>query len=251
MQQRFNAFKAAPDGYTMLFATSSVLAINAVTYSKLPYDPVKSFAPVSLVALMPMVVAVSPSLPVHSLAQLVALAKSKPNGISYGNTSGSIDLAARLFAMKNGIKMNSIAYKGAPEAINDFLGGRIQLMFDPILTSYPLLKSGKARGLAVTTGERSPLIPELASISELKMPEGYDVALWHCVVMPAGTPKAIVDRVNAAIVAALASDDLREQYAHFGAEPKSSTPAALGEKIGSELARWKQVAADAGIKPMD
>lgn len=239
------------DGYTMMFATSSVLAINAVMHSKLPYDPVKSFVPVSLVALLPMVVVVNPSMPVHSLAQLVAFARAKPGSLSYGNTSDSIELAAELFAMKNGIKMAAIPYKGASGAINDFIGGRIQVMFDPMLTSYPLVEAGKERALAVTTAERSPLMPKVPSISELKMPAGYDVALWHCVVMPAGTPPAIVNRVNAAIKAVLSSDDLRKRYAQFGAEPKSSTPQALGQKIVSELARWKEVVADAGISPKD
>ncbi|MGE0799518.1 MAG: Bug family tripartite tricarboxylate transporter substrate binding protein [Lautropia sp.] len=239
---------APPDGYTIMFATSSVLAINSVTYANLPYDPVKNFAPVSLVALMPMVVAVPPSLPVKTLADLVALARSKPGGLLYGSTSGSIELAVQLFAMNNGIKMTPVLYKGATEAINDFLGGQIQLMFDPILTSYPLVQSGKARGLAVTTAERSRLTPELPSIAELKMPSDYDVAIWHSVVLPAGTPQPIVDRLNAAIVKVLAQDDLAQQFARFGAEPRSSSPAELGQRISGELARWRKTASEAGIK---
>ncbi len=239
------------DGYTMMFATSSVLAINAVTYKKLPYDPVKSFAPVSLVALMPMVIAVTPETPAATLGELVKLAKAKPGELFYGSTSGSIELAAQLFDLSNGIKMTSIPYKGAAEAIKDFLGGRIQVMFDPILTSYPLVQTGKARALAVTTASRSPLTPEIPSVSELKMPEGYDVALWHCVVVPAGTPQPVVDKLAAAVAKVLADDGARRDFAKFGAEPKSSTPAELGARISGELVRWKKIAKEAGIEPTE
>lgn len=242
---------APADGYTMMFATSSVLAINAVTYKSLPYDPVKSFAPVSLVALMPMVIAVTPSTPAQSLGDLVKLAKAKPGELNYGSTSGSIEFAAQLFNLSNGTRMTSIPYKGAADAIKDFLGGRIQVMFDPILTSYPLVQSGKARGLAVTTAQRSPLTPELPSVSELKMPEGYDVALWHCVVVPAGTPQAVVDRLNAAVAKVLGEEAARREFARFGAEPRSSTPAQLGARITDELARWKKIAKEAGIEPTE
>jgi tripartite-type tricarboxylate transporter receptor subunit TctC len=242
------AAKAPADGYTLLMGNISTLAVNAATFAKLPYDPVASFAPVSMVAIQPLLVAVHPSVPVQSLPDLVSLAKSKPGELSYGTAGSSIHLAVEFFSSAAGIRMNHVPYKGSAPAITDLIGGQLQVLFDPFSTLYPQVRAGKARGLAVTTERRSSVAPELPTVSELGF-KGFDVSSWQGIVVPAATPKDVVDRLQRETVKVLASADIKEQFAKHGAEPAPTTPEKFGEYIRAEIARWQKVGRDAGVKP--
>ncbi len=240
--------KAAPDGYTLTMGNISTLAINAVTFAKLPYDPVGSFAPVSMVAIQPLVIAVHPSVPANTLAELVALAKAQPGKLGYGTAGSSIYLAVEFFNTAAGIRMNHIPYKGSSPAITDLIGGQLQVLFDPFSSLYPQVRSGKARGLAVTTLKRSAQAPGLATVAELGYP-GFDVSSWQGIVLPAGTPREIVERLNRELVKVLAAQDVKDQFAQHSAEASPSSPEEFGAYIRQEIARWQKVARDAGVKP--
>ena len=240
--------KAAADGYTLTMGNISTLAINAVTFAKLPYDPIASFAPISMVAIQPLVIAVHPSVPAQTLSELVALAKAQPGKLNFGTAGSSIYLAVEFFNTAAGIKMNHVPYKGSSPAITDLIGGQLQVLFDPFSSLYPQVRSGKARGLAVTTLKRSAQAPNLPTVAELGFP-GFDVSSWQGIVVPAGTPKDIVERLNREIVKVLATQDVRDQFAQHSAEASPSTPEQFGAYIRQEIARWKKVANDAGVKP--
>ena len=240
--------KAPADGYTLTMGNISTLAINAVTFAKMPYDPVASFAPVSMVAIQPLVIAVHPSVQAKTLGELVALAKSQPGKLNFGTAGSSIYLAVEFFNTAAGIKMNHVPYKGSSPAITDLVGGQIQVLFDPFSSLYPQVRSGKARGLAVTTLKRSAQAPNLPTVAELGFP-GFDVSSWQGIVVPAATPRDIVDRLHRDVVKVLASQEVREQFAQHSAEASPSTPEQFGAYIRQEIARWKKVADDAGVKP--
>ena len=240
--------KAAPDGYTLTMGNISTLAINAATFIKLPYDPQKSFAPVSMVAIQPLLVAVHPSLPAKTMQELVALAKAKPGELAYGTAGSSIHLAVEQFGAVAGIRMNHIPYKGSAPAINDLVGGQIQVLFDPFSTLYPQVAAGKVRALAVTTVKRSSVAPDLPTLAEAGYP-GFDVSSWQGIVVPAGTPQPIIDKLHATLVKILAEPGVKAQFAQQGAEASASTPQEFGGYIAAEITRWKKVAEDAGVKP--
>jgi len=240
--------KAAPDGYTLIMGNISTLAINAATFAKLPYDPQKSFAPVSMVAVQPLLIAVHPSVPVKSVPELVALAKARPDGLAYGTAGSSIHLAVEQFSTVAGIKMNHIPYKGSAPAITDLVGGQIQVLFDPFSTLYPQVAAGKVRALAVTTGKRSSVAPDLPTLAEAGYP-GFDVSSWQGIVVPTGTPQPIIDKLNTVLVKILAEPGIKAQFAKQGAEAAPGTPQNFGGYIAAEIVRWKKVAQDAGVEP--
>ena len=240
--------KAAPDGYTLTMGNISTLAINAVTFAKLPYDPVTSFAPVSMVAIQPLIISVHPSVPANTLQELVALAKAQPGRLAYGTAGSSVYLAVEFFNTVAGIRMNHIPYKGSSPAVADLVGGQLQVLFDPFSSIYPQVRSGKARGLAVTTLKRSAAAPNLPTVAELGYP-GFDVSSWQGIVLPAGTPREIVERLNRELVKVLGAQDVKDQFAQHSAEPSPSTPEEFGAYVKQEIARWQKVARDAGVKP--
>ena len=240
--------KAPADGYTLTMGNISTLAINAVTFAKMPYDPVASFAPVSMVAIQPLVIAVHPSVPAKTLGELVALAKSQPGKLNFGTAGSSIYLAVEFFNTAAGIRMNHVPYKGSSPAITDLVGGQIQVLFDPFSSLYPQVRSGNARGLAVTTLKRSAQAPNLPTVAELGFP-GFDVSSWQGIVVPAATPRDVVDRLHRDVVKVLASQEVRDQFAQHSAEASPSTPEQFGAYIRQEITRWKKVADDAGVKP--
>ncbi len=242
------AAKAAPDGYTVLLGNISTMGTNVATFAKLPYEPLTHFAPVSMLAVQPLVVAVHPSVPAKNLAELVKLAKEKPGALTFGTAGSSIQLAVELFDSMTGIKMLHVPYKGSAPAITDLIGGQVNVLFDPISTLYPQVREGKVRGLAVTTAQRSPAAPELPTVAEAVAP-GYDVSSWQVLMVPAGTPRPIVERLHAAVTKVLAQPDVRDVFARQGAVPSPSSPEHAAKYIGEEIARWKQVAQTAGVKP--
>ena len=242
------AAKAPPDGYTLLLGNISTLGTNAATFAKLPYDPLADFAPVSLLAVQPLVVAVHPSVPAQNLQELIALAKSKPGALTYGTAGSSIQLAVELFNSMNGIKMLHVPYKGSAPAITDLIGGQVNVLFDPISTLYPQVRAGKVRGLAVTTRQPSATASELATVHDAGTP-GYDVSSWQALVVPRGTPAPVVQRLHAALTKVLALPETRELFAKHGATPAPTSPEEAGQHVRTEIARWKKVAREAGVQP--
>lgn len=243
------AAKSAPDGYTLLMTTSGIMAINPTLYSKLPFDTIKDFAPVSMVVLLDNVLVVNPALPVKSVKELIALAKARPGKLTYASSGNgtSIHLSAELFKSMTGVDMLHIPYKGSAPAITDLLGGQVDMMFDNIPSSLPQIRAGKLRALAVTGTKRSPLLPDVPTIAEAGVP-GYDSYVWFGIVAPAGTPPAIIARLNAALVKAAAMPSFRNRLTEQGYDVLSSTPAQMAANIRSEIAKWGKIVKSSGAR---
>jgi len=240
--------RAAPDGYTLIMGNISTLGINPITFAKLGYDPVTSFDPISLVAVQPLLITVHPGVPAKNLAELVQLAKSQPGQLNYGTAGSSIHLAVEQFNSLAGIRMNHIAYKGRAPAITDLVGGQIQVLFDPFSSIYPLVAAGKIRALAVTTEKRAAAAPQLPTVAEQGY-AGFDVSSWQGIVVPAGTPKPIIQRLYRGLVTVMASPEVKEKFAQYSAFATASTPEQFAAYIKEELVRWQKVAQQAGVKP--
>ena len=240
--------RSPADGYTLVMGNISTLAINPVTFAKLPYDPITSFDPISMVAIQPLIVAVHPSLPVKSLSELVQYAKSQPGKLNYGTAGSSIHLAVEYFSTAAGIKMNHIPYKGSAPALTDLIGGQVQVLFDPFSSIYPFVASGKVKALAVTTDKRSATAPTLPTVAESGY-ANFDVSSWQGIVVPAGTPKAVIQRLNRDLVKVLSTPEMKERFAQHSAVTAASTPEQFSTYIKEEIARWQKVAIDAGVKP--
>ncbi len=241
--------QAAPDGHTLLSGATSILAINPALSPKLDYDPVKDFAPVSHMLSMPQVLVAHPSVKAANLRELIALAKARPGELNYSSSGGgsSSHLAVELLKFMTGINLVHVPFKGSGQSMPALLAGQVQLIFDPIPTSLPHVRSGRLRALAISTAKRSPAIPELPTAAESGVP-GYESSLWYGVLVPAATPAPIVLRLNKALNDALRSPDLIERFAALGAEPTGGTPAAFGKTIHDEIAKWGKVVKSAGIK---
>jgi len=242
--------KSAPDGYTLLMGAVATHAINPSLYSKIPYDPVKDFAPVALVAQVPNILVVNPALPAKTVQELIDLARAKPGYLNFasGSTGSTGHLAGELFNTMAGVKMVHIPYKGAAPATADLLGGQVQLMFDNLASALPNVKAGKLRALAVTTLARSPAMPDLPTIAESGLP-GFDLTTWFGILVPAGTPPEIVARLNAEIVRALNAKDMRERLEKMGAEPPANnTPEHFAAFIRAEAAKYAKVVKESGAK---
>jgi len=241
--------KAVPDGYTILMGAVSTHAINPWLYAKMPYDPIRDFVPVSLVTQVPNVLVVHPSVPARTVKELIALAKAKPGQLNYasGSTGSAGHLAGELFNVMAGVKTVHIPYKGAPAAVIDLMAGQVSFMFDNLASALPNIKAGRVRALAVTTLARSPLLPALPTMSEAGL-KGFDVSTWFGVFAPVDTPKAIADRLNAGIVAALKAPDVRERLAAMGAEPKPDTPEQFAAFVKAELAKYEKVVKASGAR---
>jgi tripartite-type tricarboxylate transporter receptor subunit TctC len=242
------AAKATPDGYTLVVGNISTLAINAATFKTLPYDPVTSFSAITLIANQPLLATVHPSVPAKNIAELVALAKASPGKLNYGSAGSSIHLAVAFFDATAGISMTHVPYKGSAPAISDLIGGQINVLFDPMSSMLPQVKAGKARALAVTTIRRSSAAPEIPTVAEQGY-AGFDVSSWQGLSAPAGTPKDVIDRLNAESVKAIRSPDVQELMKAQGADGAAGTPAEYAAHIKSEVERWKKIARDADVKP--
>jgi tripartite-type tricarboxylate transporter receptor subunit TctC len=239
--------KSAPDGYTLLMGTVGTHAINASLYKKLPYDPVKDFAPISQIASAPLLLVAHPSLPANSVRELIQLAKAKPGYLSFGSAgSGSPGhLSGELFKEMAKIELAHVPYKGSAPAVTDLLGGQIPLMFDPIQSVLPHVKAGKIKALGVTSLTRSAVAPEVPTIDEAGVP-GYVALAWWGVLAPAGTPKAILVRLNSEIVKILQTAEMKERLSGLGAEPAGSTPEQFTAHIKSEMAKWGRIVEQSG-----
>ena len=241
--------KSAPDGYTLLMSAST-LTINPSLYANLPYDAIKSFVPVTLVATTPLVLVVHPSLPVKSVKDLIALAKARPAQLLYGSAgNGSVlHLAGEMLNSMAEIKIVHVPYKGVTNAFSDLLGGQISLMFPGAPIALPQVQAGKLRALAVTSDKRSAAAPALPTVAEAAGLPGYEVSVWYGVLAPAGTPPAVVNRLHAELVKIVQSPDVATRFAALGAEPLHNTPEQFAAFLKSDLVKWTKVVRDSGAK---
>jgi tripartite-type tricarboxylate transporter receptor subunit TctC len=240
--------RAEPDGHTILFGTSGPLAINVSLYSKMGYDPIKSFAPVIRIGYLPNVLVVHPSLPVKNVQELIAYGKAHPTQLSYASSGNgaSSHLAGVLFNQLAGTDFVHIPYKGTGPALNDLLGGQVAMTFTDVLTALPQIKAGKLRALGVTTLERSQVLPDLPTVAEQGVP-GFDVSVFFGIVAPAGTPRDAIDKLNAGFAAVLKQPEVRSYLQKQGLEFASDTrPEALGSFIASEVTKWGAIVKSSG-----
>jgi tripartite-type tricarboxylate transporter receptor subunit TctC len=241
--------KAVPDGYTLLIATSS-LAINPSLYPNIGYDPRKDFAPVGLIASSSNVVLVHPSVPAKSIAELIELAKQQDGKLTFASTGtgSSVHLAAELFAGMAGVKITHVPYKGSGPALNDLIGGHVSMMFSTMASAAGLVRDGsKVRALAVTGATRSQLFPDLPTIAEAGLP-GYEAVLHYGIVAPAGTPKPVIEKLNATLNAALVNDEVKRRLAVEGAEALPMSPDDYTADIAKEEAKWSEIIRKSGMK---
>lgn len=241
--------KAAPDGYTVLL-DASAHGVNPSLQPKLPYDTMKDLAAVSLLVRVPNVVVVTPSLPVNSVAELTALAKSKPGGLSFASsgTGSAQHLAAELYKVQAGVSMVHVPYRGGSAGMVDVMSGQIPLMFTNMASALPHIKAGKLKPLATTGTHRPSALPDLPTVAETGL-KGYEVYEWNGLFVPGGTPREIIERLQRETVKALAQADVRERLQGLGAEVVASTPAELDRYRSNEIAKWAVIIKTAGIKP--
>jgi tripartite-type tricarboxylate transporter receptor subunit TctC len=244
------AAKAAPDGYTLLLANASTLAMAPSLYKNVPYDPVRSFAPITLITTSSNVLIVHPSVPATTTAALIALAKAKPGQLNYGSAGAgnSTHLAAELFKLMAGVDLVHVPYKGTPPMLAELLTGQIQLSFTSLVSALAHVKQARLRALGVTSLGRAPSMPDVPSINESAL-KGYEVTVWQGIVAPARTPDALVERLNAEITRIVQSPENRERFAAQGLDPAAGKAAQFGAYIASEATKWAKVIRHAGIQP--
>src|SRR4051812_20160395 len=242
------AARSAPDGYTIVLVAPS-LAISPSLYSKLNYDPVNDFAPVAMVASVPNVMITHPSVPAQNLREFIALAKSKPGGMNFGSggSGTSNHLAGELLNLVADIKLVHVPYKGVNLAMNGVLAGEVQLVFIGVPVPAPHIKAGRLRALAVLAPQRSPILPEVPTAAEAGLGE-FDVTTWYGLLAPAGTPRPIIQRLNAELVKMMQSPDLQERLATLATDPLTSTPEEFAAYLDREIAKWGDVVRKAGLK---
>jgi tripartite-type tricarboxylate transporter receptor subunit TctC len=240
--------KSAPDGYTLL-VVAFPFAVTPSLYKALPYDTVKDFQPIALAAQSPNLLVVNPSVEAKTVGELIAMAKAKPDTLSYASTGNgsSNHISMELFKSLAGVQIVHIPYKGSAPAVTDLLGGQVHVMFDNVPNVLPQVKAGRLRALAQSGSKRSALIPDIPTVAEAGV-AGYEVMVWFGVVAPAGTPKDIVQKLNAEVIRILAMPDVRERFLAQGVEPLGSTPEQFGEHIRAQMAKWAKVVQDAGVK---
>ena len=240
--------KSAPDGYTLLMGFPG-LATYPSLYTKLPYDPEKDLAPVSLVGTVPNLLVLHTSVPVNSVKQLIALARAKPGQLNYASPGKgtSLHLAAELFKALAKIDLVHIAYKGGAPAVADLMGGHVDLMFDVLPSSMPHVKAGKLKAIGITVNQRSPLLPEVPTGAESGLP-GYQAITWNGLLAPAATPREITGKLAGAIAQVLRTQEMKDRFAGIGTEPLSNTPEQFGAFLREETAKWTTVIKSAGIK---
>ena len=241
--------KSPADGYTIMGGTISTHAINASLYSNLPYDPVRDFAPITLIVRVPNMLVVNPDLPAKDVRELIALLKASPGKYSFASSGNgtSQHLSGELFKTMTGVEMQHIPYRGSPPALADVVGGQVAMTFDNITTAWPLVKGGKLRALAVTTAKRSPIAPDVPTLAESGLP-GYEIGSWQGVFAPAGVSTEIVKRLNTEIVRIINAPDVRQKLVDMGAEPAPNTPEEFAAMVKAEVAKWADVVRKSGAK---
>jgi len=241
--------KSAPDGATLLATASGPIVVNPLLYARVPYDPLRDFAPVAQCAVYQYVLVTLASSPIRSIAELVAAARAKPGAVSYGSTGvgGGNHLAGELLALSTGTQLTHVPYKGSALALSDLLGGQLSFMFDTVITSVPHIRSGKLRAFAVSSTRRASSLPEVPTMQEAGI-KGFDISQWNGILAPAGTPRPIVNRLNAEIVKAMHAPDVRERIGTQGGnEIVTGTPEAFAALIRSDLRMYAKLIKDAKI----
>jgi len=243
------AAKAAPDGYTLVLGGTGTLAVNPTLYANVGYDPRKDFAPVGLIATSALVLLVHPAVEASTVPELIALARREPGKLNYASAGvgSGIHLAAELFASMAGVKLAHVPYKGSGPALNDLLGGHVQIYFSSLPPAVGMRAEGKVRALAVTGPARSHVFPDLPTVAEVALP-GYEAVLHYGIAAPAGTPPPIVGKLNAALRAALASQETKAVLVATGADPMPSTPEEYAADIDREETRWSRIVREVGVK---
>ena len=239
--------KSPPDGYTIMGGTISTHAINASLYKNLPYDPVRDFAPITLIVRVPNMLVVNPDVPAKDVRELIALLKMNPGKYSFASSGNgtSQHLSGELFKVMTGVEMQHVPYRGSPPALADVVGGQVTMTFDNITTAWPLVKGGKLRALAVTTATRSPIAPDVPTLAESGL-AGYEIGSWQGVFAPAGVPAEIVKRFNAEIVRIINAPDVRQKLVDMGAEPAPNTSEEFAAMVKAEVAKWADVVRKSG-----
>jgi tripartite-type tricarboxylate transporter receptor subunit TctC len=242
--------KSDPDGYTLLLNTIATHGIGPHIYATLPYDPVKDFSPVILLAKLPLIMAVNADLPARTVNDVIALAKARPGALSFASAGngGAPHLAGELFKSLTGAELLHVPYRGSGPAVIDLVAGRVAIMFDAAPSLLPSITAGKLRVLAAASAQRHSLLPEIATFAELGYPR-MDISLWYGIAASGGTPPAIVQRLNSELVKILELPDIRKSFADQGADPQGGTPADFAAFMRDEQARWGAVVKQAGIKP--
>ncbi|MDM0120733.1 Bug family tripartite tricarboxylate transporter substrate binding protein [Variovorax arabinosiphilus] len=241
------AARATPDGYTIFMGTVGTHAINQALYKKMPFDPIKDFAPLSRVAMVPNLLVANPSQPYKNVKELIAYAKANPGKVNFGSSGAgsSIHLSGELFKQMAGVDMQHVPYRGSAPAVSDLLGGQISIMFDNMPSAIPHVKGGKLRPLAVTTAKRSPALPDVPTIAESGVP-GYEATSWFGLLAPAGTPAPVIAKLNASILKALANPEVKKKLAEQGAEAAGEKPEQFAAFIAAETAKWGKVVKESG-----
>ncbi|WPB55534.1 tripartite tricarboxylate transporter substrate binding protein [Xylophilus sp. GOD-11R] len=242
--------KSAPDGLTLLLNDIGSLAIAPSVFPTLAFDPVKDFAPVIMVAYSPHILAANPALPVKDVKELIALAKAKPDSINFAisGTGGANHLAGIDFAMRTGIVWTYVPYKGGSQAINDVVAGQADLLFNGMVATYPMVKGGKLKALAISSAKRFPAAPEIPTVAESAGLAGFETGSFQGIVAPAGTPAPVVATLYATVQKIMAAPDMQKRLTELGAEYRPSSSAEFGEFIKNEKARWAKVVKDSGVK---
>lgn len=243
--------KAPPDGYTLLLATTGVMAVNHRLYRTLTYDAIRDFAPITQIGSLPLILIVHPSLPVKSVKDLVALAKAKPGQLSYASSGvgGTTHMTGEIFRMLAGVDLVHIPYKGSGQAMVDLIGGQVPVAFDQVTSSIAHVESGKLRALAVTSAKRFASVPNLPTMAEAGVP-GYEAVSWNGLSAPAATPREIINRIQTEVARVIQLPDIKERFFKDGIEGIGSTPEQFAAHIRSERTKWEKVIDAAGIKPM-
>lgn len=241
--------KSPADGYTLLMGTVGTHGINVSLYKKMPYDAVKDFAPVTLVASVPNLLVVHPSVPAKSVKELISHAKANPGKLNFASAGNgtSIHLSGEMFKTMTGVQMQHVPYKGSAPAVTDLLGGQVNMMFDNMPSALPHVKGGKLRALAVTSAKRSPAAPDVPTMAEAGVP-GYEATSWFGILAPAGTPKDIVTKLNKEIARILAMPEIKEKLSAQGAEPVGNTPEQFAAHIKAEIKKWEGVVKASGAQ---
>lgn len=241
--------RASPDGYTLLYGTNGTHSINASLYRQLRFDPVKDFAPVSRMTQIAAMLVVDPKFPVASVAELIQYAKAHPGAVNFASAGNGTTshLAGELFKTLAGIDIVHVPYRGGAAAVTDLMGGQVQMMIDVMANAYPLARSGRVRGLAVSTAQRFPGAPEIPTIAESGLP-GFEASAWDGVLAPAGTPQPVIEALNAAIRQALEDPALVDALRAMGAQPVAGTPDDFARHIVTSTAHWAKVVQSSGAK---
>ena len=239
--------KSAPDGYTLLVGASGQMTINPVLIAKHPYDPVRDFAPITTLAQFPMVIAVNPSFPAKTLAELIALARSRPGELNYSHGGATHQVAAEMFNQAVGIQMRNIPYKGGAPAVNAAVAGDVPIVIVDSAAANAQIRAGRLRVLAVTSAQRTPLVPDAPTVAESGVP-GYDISVWAGLFAPAGTPSAIVTRLYQEATRAMNAPDTREKLKNIGMDPGGMAPEQLAATIKADIAKYGAIVKAAGIR---